>query len=196
MSWVSCSFLVLALEVHGGSDSPAPGDDGAGYTTPRQNSHGTGFPDEREVVYPPDRLKPCNSNLIRGRGPLQVLVSSSITPLSEHRCTTRQYARNSGRFAKRRRWGRRPPSRRNPWPAPYARTVRRGDGDHRMGTRTRSRRRGGDGEFDRARSRIQVLPSTVACCPKASRLRTGKRDTCAANDGKLLDECAASPSRL
>ena len=33
------------------SDSAAPGDGGAGYTTPRLNSHGTGFPDEREVVY-------------------------------------------------------------------------------------------------------------------------------------------------
>ena len=34
--------------------------------------------------HPPDQLKPLNSNLIRGRGPLQVLVSSSNPPLSEH----------------------------------------------------------------------------------------------------------------
>ena len=34
----------------------------------------------------PDKLKPLNSNLIRGRGPLQALVSSSNSPLSEHGC--------------------------------------------------------------------------------------------------------------
>ena len=34
----------------------------------------------------PDRLKLRNSNLIRGRGPLQPLVSWSITSLSEHQC--------------------------------------------------------------------------------------------------------------
>ena len=36
--------------------------------------------------HPPDRLKLRNSNLIRGRGPLQLLVSSSIPLLSEHEC--------------------------------------------------------------------------------------------------------------
>ena len=34
----------------------------------------------------PDRLKLRNSNLIRGRGPLQPLVSWSVTSLSEHQC--------------------------------------------------------------------------------------------------------------
>ena len=38
--------------------------------------------------HPPDLLKLRNSNLIRGRGPLQLLVSSSIPPLSEHECRT------------------------------------------------------------------------------------------------------------
>ena len=45
---------------------------------------------------PPDRLKPCNSNLIRGRGPLQVLVSSLMTPLSEHRCRIAPRSNASG----------------------------------------------------------------------------------------------------
>ena len=36
----------------------------------------------------PDRLQCRNSNLIRGRGPLQPLVSWSVTSLSEHQCGT------------------------------------------------------------------------------------------------------------
>lgn len=35
--------------------------------------------------YPPGQLKPLNTNLIRGRDPLQV-VSSSILPLSKYEC--------------------------------------------------------------------------------------------------------------
>ena len=55
--------------------------------------------------HPPDRLKLRNSNLIRGRGPIQVLVSWTITPLSEHQWAGAQ-ARTPGRARRRRSWSR------------------------------------------------------------------------------------------
>ena len=47
----------------------------------------------RATAIPPDLLKPLNSNLIRGRGPLQVLVSSSIPTLFRTRMRAAAHVR-------------------------------------------------------------------------------------------------------